>query len=284
MHNHNVLLVDDELYVLRSLERTFRREYNVILATNGKDALAKMEQNDIALIITDLRMPGMTGIELLARVCRNHPCTTRIILTAYADVDAKLLMDAINVAHAYNYVAKPWDTEEIKTIVRQGIMAYEAWSRIRTERRRIGGILVNYGIISESQLETALEQQKPGGRMLGEILVDLGYTDEANIYSCYALQLGMPYVSLSQLPIEPKLAELLPMELAYKYTIVLINVVGEVLTVATSEPLSDEARSEIEAETGCKVTTVCSSLRDIEASLKQCYPDRESVEDRPKRR
>ena len=270
---YNILIVDDELHVLRALERTFRREYEVFSATNGKDALAIMEQNDIALIVTDQRMSGMTGIELLAWVSRNYPFTIRIILTAYGDVDAKLLMDAINVAHAYSYVAKPWETEQMRAIVRQGIVAYEAWWRIRTERRRIGEILVDNGIISVNQLEAALEQQKPGGRLLGEILVDLGHTDEASIYSCYALQLGIPYVSLSQLSIEPKLAELLPLEFAYKHTIVPVNAVGEVLTVATSEPLNDEARSEIEEATGYKVAVVCSLLRDIEAALKQCYPD-----------
>jgi CheY-like chemotaxis protein len=270
---HNILLVDDELHVVRALERTFRREYNVFSATNGEDALAIMEQNDIALIITDQRMPEMTGVELLAWVSRNYPFTTRIILTAYGDSDAKLLMDAINVAHAYSYVSKPWETEEMRAIVRQGIVAYEAWWRIKTEKRRIGEILVDNGVISVNQLEAALEQQKPGGRLLGEILVDLGYTDEASIYSCYALQLGMPYVSLSQLPVGPKFAELLPLELAYKHNIVPVDAVGGVLTVATSEPLSDEARSEIEEGTGYKVTVVCSLLRDVEAALKQCYPD-----------
>jgi len=268
---YNILVVDDELHVLRALERTLRHEYSMFSATNGKDALAMMEESDIALIITDQRMPGMSGIELLAWVSRSYPFTTRIILTAYGDADAKLLMDAINVAHAYSYVGKPWDAEEMRIIVRQGIAAYENWWRIRTERRRIGEILVDNGLISVNQLETALEQQKPGGRLLGEILVDLGYTDEASIYSCYALQLGMPYVSLSQLSVEAKLAQLLPSELARKHTIVAVNAVGEVLTVATSEPLSDEARREIEDRTGYKVTAVCSLLRDIRATLGRCY-------------
>ena len=277
---YNILQVDDESQVLRALERIFRREYSVFSATNGRDALAIMEQNDIALIITDQRMPGMSGIELLAWVSRNYPCTTRIILTAYSDTDAQLLMDAINVGHAYSYVSKPWDPEEMRSIVREGIVAYEAWWRIRTEKKRIGEILVDNDIISATQLDTALAQQKPGGKMLGEILVDLGYADEESIVSCYALQLGMPYVPLSQLSIESKLAQLLPLEFALKYTLVPVDVVGEVLTLATSEPLSNEARSEIEEGTGYKVTTVCSLLRDIKAAFKQCYPGKRTARDR----
>jgi CheY-like chemotaxis protein len=281
MDSYNILIVDDEVNNLRALERTFRDEYNVFSATNGEDALSIMQQNNIALIIADHDMPGMTGVEFLERTWQKCPDTIRILLTEYSN--EKLLMDAINMGHVYGYITKPWEPEEIKGIIRGGLEAYEKIrvSREPPERRMIGQILIDYGMISEDQLETALEVQRSEKngerRKLGEILVDLEYTDEESLFFCYALQLGMPYVSLSQFSSSnPELAELLPRELAYKHTIVPVDKIGQVVVMATSEPLSDRTKSEIEAETGYKVMTVCALLRDIEAVLERYYPDQTS--------
>jgi len=272
MAPYNILLVDDELHALRALERTLRQENNVFTATNGEDALSIMEKNEIALIMTDQRMPGMAGIELLAKVRQKYPDTVRIILTAYAVTDKNLLVDAINVGYVYRYLTKPWEPEEIKAVVREGIKTYEATRLPETKKMRIGEILMDNGIISESQLDAALELQKHDGRRLGEIIVDLGYANEESICSCYALQLGLPYMPVSQFAIEPKIAELLSQELVNRLAIVPVNVIGQVLTIATSEPLSDRAKSEIERETGYKVTAVCALLKDIKIALEKYYP------------
>jgi CheY-like chemotaxis protein len=271
MAPYNILLVDDELHALRALARTLRQENNVFTATNGEDALSILEKNEIALIITDQRMPGMTGIELLAKVRQKYPDTVRIILTAYAVTDKNLLVDAINVGYVYRYLTKPWEPEEIIAIVGEGIKTYEATRLPETKRMRIGEILVDNGIISESQLDAALELQKHDGRRLGEIIVDLGYANEESICSCYALQLGLPYMPVSQFAIEPEIAELLSQELANRHAVVPVNVIGQVLTIATSEPLSDRAKSEIERETGYKVTAVCALLKDIKLALEKYY-------------
>jgi CheY-like chemotaxis protein len=333
MDLYNILLLDDEVGILRSLELAFRSEYNVLTATNGQDALAVMEQSEIALIIADQRMPGMTGVEFLERTLQKYPDTIRIILTAYTDEN--LLMDAINMGHVYNYVTKPWEPQEIKAIVREGIEAYEitrasrdlytrtllhsgiisgeqldnALQVQRAEKKTIGEILVEHGIISRSQLDKAIklqeserkqlelgevlidlgaistddlemarEMQRHERRRLAEILVDLEYADEESIFSCYALQLGMPYVSLAQFSASfgsenyKKLTQLLPSKLAYKYTVFPIDIVGRVLVLAASEPLRDEAKKEIEEETKHRIMTVCTAHRDIKASLEQYYP------------
>ena len=124
MYLYNILVVDDEECNLRSLKRTFRREYNVFSAVNGNDALNIMEENDIALVITDNNMPGMTGPELLAKTSLKCPNAIRIILTGYTD--EKAIKTAINKGQIHRYIAKPWEPEEIKSVVRQGIAAYEA--------------------------------------------------------------------------------------------------------------------------------------------------------------
>lgn len=131
---YNILVVDDEESNLNALRRVLRREYNILTATNGQDALAIVEQNDIALIIADHRMPGMTGIELLEKTLRKYPNTIRVILTSYTD--EKLLMEAINMVHAHGYLTKPWEPEEVKSVVRKWMAIYLKEQGERKEKDR----------------------------------------------------------------------------------------------------------------------------------------------------
>ena len=130
MNPHNILVVDDETISLNALQRTFRRDYNVFSATNAKDALSIMDKNDIALVITDHRMPDMSGVEFLEKTLRSHPNTVRIILTGYRD--DKPVVEAVNTGYVYDCIGKPWEPERVKAIVRKGIAAYEA---IRLDRQ-----------------------------------------------------------------------------------------------------------------------------------------------------
>ena len=133
---YNILIVDDEVSNLNVLERTFRSDYKVFSATGGNDALTIMEQNNIALVIADYRMPGMTGIEFLETVLQKYPDTIRIILTAYTD--QKLLMDAINLGHVHHYTTKPWESESVRAMVREQLdnvyMTREAEERTIVQR------------------------------------------------------------------------------------------------------------------------------------------------------
>jgi len=147
----------------------------------------------------------------------------------------------------------------------------EALKLQKSGRKRLGEMLAELGIVSYDDVGVALHLQRRERRRLAEILIDLGFCSEESIFSCYALQLGMPLISLSQLSNRSKLARLLPSRLAYKYSIVPVDRSGKVLVVAASEPLSDRAKGEIEKETGCRLMVVCSSHRDIEAALEQCY-------------
>ncbi len=120
---YKILIVDDEPANLRTLARLFRDTYEVLTAESGDDALALLDKHDVALLITDQRMPGMTGIELLKKTVPLRPRMVRIILTGYTDVDA--LVEAINCGQVYRYVAKPWDNEELRLTVRRALEHYE---------------------------------------------------------------------------------------------------------------------------------------------------------------
>jgi two-component system response regulator HupR/HoxA len=112
-----VLIVDDEPRVLDALEAILAAEFRVLRADGGEEALQVLQGHDVAVIVTDHRMPRMTGIELLRRSQELAPEAVRIVLTAYTDVDS--LMDAINTGHIYHFVPKPWDPNELLVIVRR---------------------------------------------------------------------------------------------------------------------------------------------------------------------
>lgn len=115
-----ILVVDDEPDNLDLLYRTFRQEYQVLRAESGHRALEILaEAGDVAVIISDQRMPGMSGTEFLSLTATQYPDIIRIILTGYTDVED--LVEAINSGKVFKYVTKPWDEEELRTVVQQAV-------------------------------------------------------------------------------------------------------------------------------------------------------------------
>ncbi|AFY84450.1 response regulator [Oscillatoria acuminata] len=115
-----LLVVDDEPDNLDLLYRTFYRNYQVFTAENASQALELLAQEgDVAVIISDQRMPQMSGTELLSLTATQYPDAIRIILTAYTDVED--LVDAINEGKVFKYVTKPWDADELKALVAQAL-------------------------------------------------------------------------------------------------------------------------------------------------------------------
>jgi len=120
---YKIMIVDDEPANLRTLERLFRQDYRVVTALSGAEALTLLEQHDIALLITDQRMPAMTGIELMMRTVALRPQMVKILLTGYTDIDA--LIDAINSGLVYRYLTKPWKNDDLRLTVSRALEHYE---------------------------------------------------------------------------------------------------------------------------------------------------------------
>jgi response regulator RpfG family c-di-GMP phosphodiesterase len=120
---YKLLIVDDEAPNLRLLERLFSNDYQCLTASSGLEALCLLEQHDVAILITDQRMPGMTGIDLLKRSAQLRPHMVRILLTGYTDVQA--LVEAINCGLVYMYVTKPWNNDDLKLKISRACEYYE---------------------------------------------------------------------------------------------------------------------------------------------------------------
>jgi DNA-binding NtrC family response regulator len=130
---YSVLVVDDEPDMLFSLRGLLRREFKVFTAGSGREAIEILRQHPVHVILTDQRMPEMTGVEFLSHARAWHPDAIRVIFTGYADT--RSLVEAINQANVYRFVAKPWDPEELIALLRA---ACEAYQRIVERKRRVG--------------------------------------------------------------------------------------------------------------------------------------------------
>lgn len=123
MRRHKILVVDDEVPNLRLLRRVLSPDHDILEATGGEEAVAILQKENISLIITDQRMPAMTGVQLLEESLKIRPDAIKILLTGYTDVQA--LIDAINAGHVYKYIPKPWDADELKLTVKRALEAFE---------------------------------------------------------------------------------------------------------------------------------------------------------------
>jgi CheY-like chemotaxis protein len=130
-----LLVVDDEQDNLDLLYRTFRRDFQVFRAESGVQALEVLKQEgEVAVIISDQRMPEMKGTEFLSKTVPEFPDTVRIVLTGFTDVED--LVEAINSGQVYKYITKPWDPEELKQVVQRATNTYQLMKSRSDELRR----------------------------------------------------------------------------------------------------------------------------------------------------
>src|SRR3954469_16543395 len=128
---HSLLIVDDEVDVLESLRHLFHRSYRVLTASSGDLALETLRKNEVHLILSDQRMPGMSGDVFLSHARRLQPDAIRMLFTGYADIQA--VINAVNEGNIFRYILKPWDAVELEGVIRQATEQYE----LLAERKRL---------------------------------------------------------------------------------------------------------------------------------------------------
>ena len=157
---HCLLVVDDESDVGDSVHDLLRREFRVLKATNAQDGFRLLQEEEIHIIMTDQRMPRVTGVEFLETVKARNPNAIRMLFTGYADLES--IVAAINQGHVFQFLKKPWQPEELLSAVRMAAREYDRLiassdesQRLRTELtglqgrlsiledevRRLGGLL-----------------------------------------------------------------------------------------------------------------------------------------------
>ena len=144
-----VLYVDDEENNLVSFKANFRIKYNVLIALSGDEAMSILEKKHVDIIITDQRMPDMTGVEFLEKVLEKNDEPMRILLTGYADMNA--VVDAVNKGKIFHYLSKPWNEEELDMTIKRAYEVYQQKLELKNMNEKL--------VVSNDQFEFLLRQK-----------------------------------------------------------------------------------------------------------------------------
>ena len=158
--DYNLLIIDDEVDITKALVRQFRRKYNVISTTDASEALKIMENEKIQVVLSDQRMPGMTGVDFFAQIKDKYPDALKLILTGYSDIEA--VIGAINEGQVFRYVKKPWNPDELETIIRE---AFEKYELITNNRKLMTSLQEANQNLEEKVQARTLELEKVNARL-----------------------------------------------------------------------------------------------------------------------
>ena len=138
---HCLLVVDDEPDVCDSVHDLLRREFRVLKAHGAEEGFKIMREEEVHIIMTDQRMPQITGVELLKKIKARNPKAVRMLFTGYADLES--IIAAINQGHIYQFLRKPWQPEDLLSAVRQAAEEYDRIMAQDDEAERLRGEIVD---------------------------------------------------------------------------------------------------------------------------------------------
>jgi type II secretory ATPase GspE/PulE/Tfp pilus assembly ATPase PilB-like protein/FixJ family two-component response regulator/RNA polymerase subunit RPABC4/transcription elongation factor Spt4 len=289
-----LLFVDDEAGVLSAMQRIFMEEnYAVLTATSAEKALTILERQPVQLVISDHRMPGMTGAELLKAIKEKWPETIRIMLTGHADVNS--IMGAVQDGAVYKFITKPWNDEDLRLTVSLALQQYvlqhenrKLRELARTQQQKIrtyagifdenrgvmGKILVHEGLLRQEELER-VRTESTDGEFLSDAIVRLGLATESRILKALQSNLKIEYIDLREVHLQPAAVKFLPRDLCEKSRILPVKLDGRQLTLAMADPSDVYKCDNIAMLTGLKVTPLLAGSSEILAQLRTFYGERD---------
>jgi len=215
-----ILCVDDEENVLRALKRLFfDDDYEIITAASGNEGLRILEKEDAQIVISDYRMPEMSGVDFLREVCRRRPETVRIVLSGYADIAS--IVSAINEGQIYKFIPKPWNDAELKVTVANAVERYFLYKRnnelaAELQKKNEELVGVNFELKKMLEKETANLQFQSKVLARHQSILDLlpvgimGIDFSNTIVMCNSKSIDI--TKNSQFPLDQDLTDVVPAE------------------------------------------------------------------------
>ncbi len=293
---YRLLLVDDEPNVLRALRRVFRQEsYDIVTANDAEEALRLCREAIPQVIISDYKMPGMDGAELLKRIKQLYPETIRIMLTGHADTGA--VMGAINDGAVYKFILKPWNDDDLRVTVGLALEQYDLIHRNRqlidenrkksreiktlnklavTNRSQLAILLHKRGLLNDRQVQELYNLHQRRKEPMLKLLLEKGWVEEEHIRNILRKELYIEEVALAEFAIDKALTELLPRSLCERNLVVPLKLEGRRLTLALADPMDEGLIEDFRFASGFEVQVVMADVAAIKAKLAEIYGE-ESV-------
>lgn len=286
-----VLVVDDDVSVTRALERCFRLADLKAITTNDPDeALNIISRHHVGVIISDFKMPGIDGIELLGRIRGLHPQIIRILLTGNADRED--ISPAIEQQIIFKFLTKPWDDDDLLLTIQAAMSQYALMSeqaeltaicrRQRSELTRMHRAasasssliqrLAKTKDITPAQRQMVSQYAIEAQISMVHALVDLGLADEGRIVRTLQDLSGLDCIELDDDKLDKDLATLMPADLCRQTSSVpVVGSTADRLVLAMADPIDLGAVDQIRFQLNCRISTRLACLSDIERAIDYLY-------------
>ncbi|MCG8619731.1 MAG: Flp pilus assembly complex ATPase component TadA [Desulfobacterales bacterium] len=286
---YTILFVDDEKDTLASLARLFRREkYKILTADSAARAWSILKKEQVNVIVTDHRMPKVTGVELLEKTKRVYPDIIRIMLTGYADIDS--VMEAVNKGAVYKFITKPWNDAELKQAIRLALMQYKLLTENKKLKKaqesqvknidklsrfinqsRLGELLVAKRLISTQDMVKAKREQVTSGETMPVILTRMGVITPEKILQVLTTDFTVNKADLGSVDVTVELKSILPENICKSNMLIPIKKEGNLLVVAMSDPTDEMKVDALKFMTGLKIKPMAGLHRDILSKIEEAY-------------
>ncbi len=295
---YKILFVDDEENVLKAMQRIFRQEnYTILTASSGPEALKLLQKEPVHVVVSDHRMPEMTGADLLRKIKDLYPQTIRIMLTGYADVNA--IMGAVNEGAVYKFITKPWNDEDLRLTVSLALEQYDLIEEnkalknqqkaqekkikklsrfVDVHRSQVGQLFLKKKLIKKEDLEKALAVQATTNKILPVILMEMGIVNEATIMKTIQSELGINRVYPNEFTVPNTLTHLIPKKICKNNLLVPLKNAEGRLIIAMADPTDYMKVEDLTFITGLPIQPVLSTQKEITDKLQELYGGDEALE------
>lgn len=288
---YRLLFVDDEPNVLNALKRIFRQEnYQIHIANNAQEALTLLAQQPCQLVVSDFKMPGMSGGDLLIKVKELYPDTIRIMLTGHADTNA--VMAAIKLGAVYKFILKPWNDDDLRVTVALALEQFDLQRRNRelqqqnvkktaeiqalskltvTNRSQLAILLHKRNLLSDQQAQALYKLQQTSKQPVIKILLERQWVTEKQIRDLLRKDLMVEEVSLVEFRIDPAVAALLPRSFCERQIVLPLKQVNRRLMLVMADPMDRGVIDDLGFSIGLEIQPVMANIDDIRAKIAEIH-------------
>ncbi|GHB03253.1 ATPase, T2SS/T4P/T4SS family [Modicisalibacter luteus] len=290
---YRLLLVDDDPGILAALRRVFQREnYELLFARSAEEALSLLESSPVELVVSDFKMPGMNGSELLRYVRKQWPETLRIMLTGYANTEA--VMGSMKEGAVYRFNLKPWDDDDLRLTVALALEQYELRRRNRIlaqesprhavnlaplnnldagKRNRLAMLLHRKGLLNVRQIQHLHKAMQTDRAPVLSHLLQHDWVDLQAVHALLRDECLCEDVDLREFLIDPSLLAIIPHAICIQQWVLPLRIVGQRLDLAMADPMDTGLIEALGTMTGYDIRPLLCDVGQVQDKLAETLDD-----------